>query len=269
MYEFPGCTVGVAERLVQRDGGLFLEGWAFDSVHHCAPTQLYLNLNGILKRIEHAEFAQCPSSQWKNALQSGFVGETCYTFKARIPLTWFEVDVDPLDRAVNGEDRDSGLQLFAANINGSLTRIPCQGEIWPIPNIKTGQTIVLFPVEVDGRINVLDQSPGDVQLKGWTADLQSHAIPKRMYVEFDGNAREINIQAHRVSRPDVARALKDPNLVQCGFDVPIGALEVSTASQIRCFVVDDEQQLHPIQLTESAKLRAHIHVAEQSSPESR
>lgn len=270
MYEFPGCTVGVAERLVQRNGSLFLEGWAYDSIHHCSPARLYLNVDEKLRRIEHVEFTGSPSSHWKNAHQSGFVGDTCYSFKARIPTAWFATPVETkFNRANDGSDRDSGVQLFAANVNGSLTRIPCQGEISPIPNLRTDQDIVLFPVEVDGRINVLDQKQGDVQLKGWTADLNSHAIPKRMYVEFDGSGREVNIHAHRVPRPDVAKALQDPNLAECGFDVPIGEVDVSSASQIRCFVVDDQQQLHPIELTETAIQRASVRVAEQPGPEIR
>jgi hypothetical protein len=113
----------------------------------------------------------------------------------------------------------------------------------------------LFPVEIDGRINVLDHQQGQMQIKGWTADLQSHAIPKRMYVEVDGKALEIDMQAHRSHRPDIARSLQDPSLVQCGFEIPIGQVEVSSASQIRCFAIDEQQQLHPIYLTEQAKMR--------------
>lgn len=262
MYEFPGCIVGIAERLVQQGNGLIVEGWAFDSVHHRSPTDLYVSIEGRLTKIEQVTFERTSASRWKNAAQAGFVSDTCFSFIATIPLArthWQQTDT--LEDRPNDVQTPREIKLFAANVNGRLAQLASVGDIQPIESVQTDQAIVLFPVEVDGRINALGRRQGAVQLTGWTADLQSHAIPKRIYVEVDGNAREIDIQAHRSQRPDIARALQDPNLSQCGFEVSIGQVTVSSASQIRCFAVDDKQQLHPIQLTEHAKDR----VAKQAS----
>ncbi len=264
MYEFPGCTVGIGERLIQKEDRLIIEGWTYDSVHHCSPIDLHLSVDDKFIEIENVEFVRSSASRWKLALQSGFVDQVCYTFTASISLDRIWPVVDSHSDA--GDDGPlPEIQLFAANVNGNLTRIPCRGDILPIRHLQTGQAVVLFPVEIDGRINVLEPQPDALQFKGWTADLQTHEIPKRMYVEVDGNAREIDIQPHRSPRPDVARALKDPNLDQCGFEFPISEVEVTQASTIRCFVIDDQQQLHPIPFTEHAKL----HVAKQLPSDSK
>ncbi len=238
-YEFPRCVVGRAERLVQADDELMLKGWVLDPIHGQAPTALYLMVNGRLDEIHDVHFERVPASHWENADESGFVDDYCYSFTAVFPVSRIGFDQEAL--------------LFAANANGHLGRVEKMGEISPVAQTAAGQPIVLFPVEVDGRINHVVRKPDGLHLIGWAADMRDRSLLEKICFEYEGQFRTFELEPNRSPRPGIVKAMQAPALQQSGFDIDLGPISIFYLKNLRCFGVDREQQLHPIQLTETAE----------------
>ena len=238
-YEFPGCVVGRAERLVQHGDQLIMEGWALDPIHRASPTAMWLKIGGQLHEIESVEYQRVPAVEWANAERSGFVQDYCYSYVARIPASWVQANQE--------------VQLFAANANGYLGRIEQMGAITSVKNCLAGQPIVLFPVEVDGRINQFVQRADGVHLTGWVADLRDRSLLDKLCLEYDGQIRTFDLGSVRRNRPDIAKALDAPILEQSGFDVGLEPASIFQLKNLRCFAIDRQKRLHRIPLTEHAE----------------
>ncbi len=240
-YEFPGCVVGCVERLLQQDQDLIVEGWVADSIHRQRPESMFLMVDGTLEPIQHVEFQVAESSNWENAIQSGYVGKECFSFTAKVDSR----------RITAG----SQVKLFAANANGYLSQLGQMGDIQPVEPIPGNQRIVLFPVEVDGRVNQVIRHPTRMQLKGWAANLQNRSLPDQICLEYGGKLHSIRLNGCRHQRQDIVQSLNDPKFSQSGFDIDLGPVNIYHFEKMRFFVMDQEQQLHPIEMTQQAQLR--------------
>ena len=241
LWEFPGCVIGCAEKLIQQGDDLIVEGWALDSIHNQSPQALFMMIDDRIAKITDVEFERVASEQFPAAVRSGFVGSDCYSFVARIPRA--EI-LSP-----------DGISLYAANSSGRLARIGQMGEIIPMQTVATDRPIVLFPVEVDGRVNHVLYRDGNLRLKGWTADIRNHELPNQICFEFRGRLKTIELDSHRAQRRDIAIQLDEPVFENSGFDLPLGQVSIFDVEKLRCYAIDKEQQLHPIQLTEQAQTR--------------
>ena len=237
--EFPNCIVGSVERLVQRGDQLIMVGWVRDPIHGTAPTALYSAGGQKLKEITQIAFERAPASDWQNAVTAGFVGETCYSFVARLPAS----------RANSIE----GIRLMAANANGHLGRVGQMGEIKSLPDAPKDQSILLFPVEVDGRINKVIQRTGEIHFRGWAADLHHVALINSLKLDLAGQLLTIDLQSIRHQRADLVAALNEPAFNQCGFDIHIDPRAGLDLKKIRCFAVDQNDLLHPVHFTDHAQ----------------
>lgn len=238
-YEFPECVIGCAERLTQQGDELIIEGWALDPIHNSAPTELFSIADGQLKKIQRVEFQRVNASNWERASRSGFVRKTCYSFVARMP--------------VSRTQSSSAVRLMGANANGHLGRIGQMGEIVSIDDMLTNRPIVVFPVDVDGRVNQVVRHPDGLHLRGWAADLRGKTLPRQICLKYDGQMRTIDLESRRHARPDIAKVLDESEFELSGFDIDLGPISIFYLKNMQCFAVDDQQRLHPIQLTEHAE----------------
>lgn len=254
-YEFPRCVVGCSERLSQSGGHLIVEGWVYDSVHHRCPSSLLAKVSGRLVELTDVKFERASSERWANSRNGGFVSDYCYSFVAKVPISNTQV---PYFKSVDmGADwfTLAEFELYAANINGCVAQLGRMGELKAIDTMATDQTIVLFPVEVDGRVDWVDWEGPQIRLKGWAADVKASRLAEKICIESDGMLSFVDLAEFRLHRPSTADALNQPNLVECGFEIPAENLSIYQLDSIQCYAVDQQQQLHPISLTDRAEQR--------------
>lgn len=245
-YEFPNCVVGCAERLSQSGDELLIEGWVYDSIHHRCPTALYVNVSGRLIEVQNAHFELADSSRWANAREAGFVDSTCYSFTATVPIAITEAHQSDVG-LLPGEFR-----LYAANINGRVAEIGRMGALQATP-MRLEPTIVLFPVELDGRIDHIRVRNDQWQLRGWAIDLKAEKLARQLCIESEGKLTYIDLSEHRLTRPTTANAFDQPTLQQCGFEIVVGPTESLALNGMKCYAVDGESQLHALRLTPGAE----------------
>ncbi|MDG1875417.1 MAG: CPBP family intramembrane metalloprotease, partial [Mariniblastus sp.] len=169
--ELPNCIVGSVERLVQNGDQLTLTGWILDPIHRVAPTAMFSTDGEQLREIKNTTFRRVPATDWENASKAGFVNAHCYSFVTHIPA--------------NDANLSNGINLMAANANGYLGKLSQMGEIKSLHNSPKDHSVVLFPVEVDGRINQIVRTSGQLHLRGWAADLQHTTLVDSLHLEWE------------------------------------------------------------------------------------
>ncbi len=251
-YEFPRCVIGCAERLSQSGDQLVIEGWVYDCVHHRCPTALFIKVADRLVELKDTQFELVKSGQWSNARNGGFVGLECYSFTAKVSISRTEVPYLETSETELMTFGPAEFQLYAANINGRVAELGRMEELKAAPS-RHEETVVLFPVEVDGRVDRLEWQNGRLNLRGWAADLKASCLVKQICIESDGELTFIDLANHRLERPTTAKAIDQPALLECGFAVSVGPLAIVDLSELRCYAVDEQQQCHRLQFTERAE----------------
>lgn len=237
-WEFPLSTVGCAERLTQTRSNLVVEGWAFDAVHAEPPQAMAIRYGENFSIIDNAAFELASSQDFSQSAKAGFVGNTCYSFVAKIPLS-----ILPPHQS---------FELFASNQNGHWSRLGTLGELKKQP-VRLSHPLVLFPVEFDGRIDSIDQKSESLAIAGWAADLQQNGLANEIIIQIGDSARTIRLDAtQRLERPDVAAAYSQQAFVQCGFEFKLPNLSVRQLDRIQFFVEDHSGNLHALKLTPKA-----------------
>ncbi len=237
-WEFPCSTVGCAERLTQTNTNLVVEGWAFDAVHAEPPRAMAIRHGDNFWIIENVAFKNASSKDFSQSAKTGFVGEDCYAFVAKIPLSTLAYH-QPFD-------------LFASNQNGHWSQLGTLGELKKQTE-QISHPVVLFPIEIDGRIDSIDQQTEGLTIIGWAADLQERDLAHRIIVQIGDSTRAIVLDAaQRSQRPDVAAAYSQKAFEQCGFEFKLPSLSANQIDRLRFFVQDHSGQLHPLGFTPTA-----------------
>jgi|GEM_PF-6551014 len=241
VYEFPRCVTGCTEQLVQYGDELILKGWAVDSVHDEQPERLFFKRAGMLHPIEDVEFQEAPMERWKNATDSGFVGDACYAFVARLELS----DLDPADP----------VQIYCANANGHVAELGRMGEIKPLARAPVDRPIRIFPVEVDGRVFQTVYANGQLRLRGWIADLRNGTVPDQVYIECDDQTHLVDVDKSHFPFQPAADRYQQPGFANSGFEVVLSNVVIRDPERIQCYVSDSAHELHPIVITGKAQTR--------------
>lgn len=239
VWQFPCSTVGCAERMIQTDECLLVEGWTYDATHAQPPRAFALRCGPELSVIENVTFDLARSSEFSQAANSGFVSDHCHAFTAKIPLSMLSEHVS--------------FELFVANQNGNWSRLGKLGEL-KMDRLAAVSPVVIFPVEVDGRIEALRQQMAGVSVVGWAANLQKNDTAKRIVVQTSSLIQSIEIDAsQRLKRPEIVAAYSQPAFARCGFELEIPGMKSRQFEDLRFYIEDDLGQFHPLKFTPVAQ----------------
>jgi hypothetical protein len=239
---YPQCLAGSAERLSQAGDQLIIEGWIRDCVHHARPKSLSIMVDGRLLKVDQVEFQTGSIQRRTNQPQAVILEEACYNFVAQIDIK----------KTTSKSGKFEEFQLYGINVNGNGSRLGRRGSLHAIDGIAN-HTVVLFPAEVDGRIDSVSMKNGQVRLSGWAADLREQCLSDQVAIELNGTLRFISLKNHRVKREHTAQALDDLRFLHCGFAVSSPSIDGLSLENARYFSVDQQNQLHRLHLTEQAK----------------
>jgi membrane protease YdiL (CAAX protease family) len=251
--EFPGCVVGNAERLIQHGDVLIIQGWAYDFVHHGCPTALAVEIDRKLIQIDRQKFTRCRSDDWPTANAAGFVGDDCFAFEIEIPIANLQLSETLESKAKTIQPSNRSFRLFAANANGRWSKIGQMGKLTAIDLPHVDQAVVLFPVEIDGRVDLLGWTDGQLNLRGWAADLKTKSLANKIVCQIGSKQTTFDLDSSRLPRPGIVDSYKQPAFLQSGFNVSTAASGVNQLDEIRCFAVDQNQKLHLLTITNRAQ----------------
>jgi hypothetical protein len=238
VWEYPCSSVGCAERLVQTDSHLEIQGWVNDAVHAERPLSIAVRYRDKFVEIEEVVFEKKSVTEFSQAEAAGFVLDECYSFVAKVPLFLF-----------SGQEE---FELYACNQNKHWARINAMGPLAK-SNFAARQPIVLFPVVIDGRIEKLDQQASRVRVRGWAADLERETLASQIFVQIGNAEKTIQLnQLQRLGHADIAKSYSQPAYNQCGFQFDLPRMSAGDFDRIKFFVQDDQQYLHPLKLTPNA-----------------
>ena len=251
-YEFPGCMMGSVERLSQKNNTLRLEGWLTDCVHDQEPRSFWLSVDGRMTQLSSGSFKKVRADRWETAVRSGYTSEHCFQFTVHV------------NRDLLNDSEQ--VELYAENCNGHLSQMGRMGELIAMVQPPSDYRVVLFPVEVDGRLHGISVRNGRPWLSGWVANLKRAKLPNRIAYLLDGKLREVNIQGRRKQQLEIARNLEKPVFENCGFECSVANVPIYLLDRVRFFAVDEERALHPLDLTAQVETRVAEIVERTNNP---